>query len=144
MGWNYVINFMLIVGFEITVVARLARYWTAGGGSGGGGGGGVDTGDGGGEGPSILSSGVIAVVPACLILLAVLQFFGPKWYGEAEHFFGMLKVGVLTVFVGTAVVIAAGGTREAGGRGVENYLQYVFVFVVVLFPFCFFFHFLIP
>ncbi|PSR85695.1 amino acid permease/ SLC12A domain-containing protein, partial [Coniella lustricola] len=105
MGWNYVVNFMLLVGFEITVIVRLARFWTAG------------------EGPSIVSSGLISVVPACLVLLAALQCFGPRWYGEAEHLFGLLKLGVLTVFVGTAVVIAAGGTEEAGGRGFENYLH---------------------
>ncbi|KAF3763286.1 hypothetical protein M406DRAFT_228119, partial [Cryphonectria parasitica EP155] len=104
MGWNYVVNFMLIVGFEITVIVRLARYWV-----------GADA--------SVLSSGVIAAVPACHVVLAVLQCFGPKWYGEAEHFFGILKVFILTTFIGTAVVIAAGGTPEAGGRGFENYLH---------------------
>lgn len=102
MGWNYVLNFALIVAFEMTVMMMIAELWVPGH-----------------LGP--VESGLLSLVPVCMLLLAGIQAFGAKGYGEAERAFGLLKVSVLFIFVVTGIVIASGGTKEAGGRGFENW-----------------------
>lgn len=104
MGWNYVVNFALIVAFEITVMMMIAQYWVP-------------------AGLGVAQSGLVTVVPTVMLVLAGIQAFGAKGYGEVEHFFGILKVLVLLVFVVTGIVIASGGTKEAGGRGFENWQE---------------------
>lgn len=106
MGANYIINFALIVAFEITVMLMIAQYWVP-------------------AGMSIAASGLVGLVPSVMALLAVIQAFGAKGYGEAEHVFGILKVLVLMTFTVTGIVIASGGTEKAGGRGFENWQEYV-------------------
>lgn len=107
MGWNYVLNFALIVAFELTVMMMVAELWVLPAGVG------------------VVRSGLVAIVPACMVVLAGIQAFGAKGYGEAEQVFGVLKVLVLMTFVVTGIVIASGGTKEAGGRGFENWQEYV-------------------
>lgn len=115
MGWNYVLNFMLIVAFEITVIVIIGSFWvhpsTSGGGT-------TTT-----TTSTVVSSGLLTAVPACLAVLVGIQAFGAKGYGEAEHIFGILKVVILMVFVITGIVIVSGGTKEAGGRGFENWQE---------------------
>lgn len=103
MGWNYVLNFVLIVAFEMTVVVMLAQYWR--------------------PGLSIRESGLFLVVLGLLPLLALHLLLGGKGYSEAETGFSVVKVGVLAMFMVVAIVIATGGTPDAGGRGFENYLK---------------------
>lgn len=105
MGWNYVLNFVLIVAFEMTVIVMLAQYWR--------------------PGLSVLESRLFLVVLALLPLLALHLLLGGKGYSEAEMGFSVVKVGVLALFMVVAIVIATGGTPEAGGRGFENYMEYV-------------------
>lgn len=108
MGWNYVVNFALIVAFEITVVSALVQYWVP-------------------AGKGAVGSGAIAVVPASMGLLAGIQAFGAKGYGEVERGFGILKVLVLSIFVVTGIVITSGGTEEASSRGLEGWRGYVLI-----------------
>ncbi|ORY56335.1 amino acid permease/ SLC12A domain-containing protein, partial [Pseudomassariella vexata] len=84
MGWNYVMNFILIVPFEITVMVLVAKYWKT----------------------DINSLWLVPVIITGLFGIAAL---GAKWYAEAEHAFGILKVAILATFTITAVVICAGG-----------------------------------
>lgn len=109
MGWNYVLNFNLIVAFELTVMMMIAQYWCPPGP----------------VGASTVQSGLIALVPACVLVLVGIQAFGAKGYGRAEQGFGILKVLVLVTVVIVGIVIASGGTKEAGGRGLENWQGYV-------------------
>lgn len=101
MGWNYVVNFMLIVGFEITVIVRTLKYWY-------------------GEDVDIVAGGLIAAVPVCQVLLALGQVWGPAWYGDVERVFSVVKVTTLMVFNVVAVVIAV----RHGGSAFENYQKY--------------------
>ncbi|KAK7736720.1 hypothetical protein SLS53_006930 [Cytospora paraplurivora] len=96
MGWNYNINFMLIVPFEITVIILIERFWGA-------------------DVPKV------ALVPVFILGLAAVHLFGARTYAEVERALGIAKILVLMAFVVTGIVIAAGGTREAGGRGFENW-----------------------
>lgn len=100
MGWNYVINFILVVPFEITVMILICKYWNN-------------------DLPGV------AVVPAFIAVLFFIQAFGAKWYAEAEHGFGLLKVGILVIFTITGIVIAAGGKKSEGGQGISNWAEYV-------------------
>lgn len=106
MGWNYVLNFNLIVAFELTVMMMIAQFWIP---------------------PEVsnVRSGLIALVPACVVVLVVIQAFGAKGYGRVEQVFGVMKVLVLLTVVVVGIVIATGGTKEAGGRGFENWQGYV-------------------
>ncbi|KAK2608129.1 hypothetical protein N8I77_006761 [Diaporthe amygdali] len=96
MGWNYNINFMLIVPFEITVIILIERYW----------------------GDAVPD---IALVPVLIVGLFAVHILGAKAYAEVERALGIAKIIVLVMFTITGVVIAGGGTREANGRGFENW-----------------------
>lgn len=100
MGWNYVLNFVLIVAFEIAVIVMATQYFWP-------------------EGPTYLM--VLSMLP----LLALHLWLGGKGYSETEFGFSILKIGVLVLFTVLAIVIASGGTPDAGGRGFENYQKYV-------------------
>lgn len=96
MGWNYNVNFMLIVPFEATVVIIIQRYW-------------------GGAVPGL------ALVPVFILGLFAVHVFGAKAYAEVERALGIAKIVILMIFTITGVVIAGGGTSEADGRGFENW-----------------------
>ncbi|KAK7999152.1 amino acid permease [Apiospora marii] len=91
MGWNYVINFLLIVPFEITVMILITQYWYT---------------------PN--TGWFVPVVIAALFSIAAA---GAKWYAEAEHAFGLAKVGVIVLFIITAIVICAGGVASDPRHG---------------------------
>lgn len=93
MGWNYVMNFVFVVPFEIIVMVMCARYWN----------------------PDIST---LYLVPIFIFGLVVIYSFGARWFAEAENVFGILKIVVIAIFVVTAVCILAGAvptdTRPAG------------------------------
>jgi yeast amino acid transporter len=85
MGWNYIINFVLVVPFEITVMAMIVSWWNN-------------------------SISHAWLIPIFIIALLVLAACGARWYGEAEHAFGILKVLMLVTFCITAIAILAGSS----------------------------------
>ncbi|KAK8859252.1 amino acid permease [Apiospora arundinis] len=91
MGWNYVINFVLIIPFETTVMILITQYWYS---------------------PN--TGWFVPIVLACLFGIASA---GAKWYAEAEHAFGLAKVGVLVLFIITAIIICAGGVPSDPRHG---------------------------
>lgn len=98
MGWNYNVNFMLIVPFEVTVIILIERYW----------------------GNAVPG---VALVPVFILGLFAVHVFGARTYAEVERALGIAKIVVLMMFTITGVVIAGGGTREADGRGFENWQE---------------------
>ncbi|KAI1104341.1 amino acid permease-domain-containing protein [Jackrogersella minutella] len=80
MGWNYVINFLFIVVFELVVMLLCMRYWN-------------------GETPT---SGLLLAFITGLVLV---NAFGAKWYAEAENFFAICKIAVLSAFIIVAILI---------------------------------------
>ncbi|TGJ84727.1 hypothetical protein E0Z10_g4015 [Xylaria hypoxylon] len=82
MGWNYVMNFVFVVPFEIIVMVMCARYWN----------------------PDV---SVFLLVPVFISGLIVIYLFGARWYAEAENVFGILKIIVITIFVVATLCILA-------------------------------------
>ncbi|KAI1770683.1 amino acid permease/ SLC12A domain-containing protein [Hypoxylon cercidicola] len=80
MGWNYVMNFLLIVAFELVVMILCVQYWL----------------------PDMLPEHIL---PAFIAGLILVNAFGAKWYAEMENFFALCKMLVLTSFVIVAIVI---------------------------------------
>jgi amino acid transporter len=80
MGWNYVINFMFVVPFEIIVMVMCARFWN----------------------PDMPAS---YLVPVFIVALAIIYSFGARWFAEVENIFGTLKIIVIAIFVMTAILI---------------------------------------
>ncbi|KAI0449251.1 amino acid permease/ SLC12A domain-containing protein [Xylaria acuta] len=80
MGWNYVINFIFVVPFEIMVMVMCARFWS----------------------PDISAA---YLVPVFILGLAVIYSFGARWFAEAENIFGIFKIVVVAIFVVTAICI---------------------------------------
>ncbi|KAI0474324.1 amino acid permease/ SLC12A domain-containing protein [Xylaria cf. heliscus] len=80
MGWNYVMNFIFVVPFEIIVMVMCARFWN----------------------PGIPAA---YLVPVFLVGLIVIYAFGARWFAEAENVFGILKIVVVATFVVTAICI---------------------------------------
>ncbi|GAP83235.2 putative amino acid permease [Rosellinia necatrix] len=83
MGWNYVINFVFVVPFEIIVMIMCARYWN----------------------PTISA---LYLAPVFIFALVVIYSLGARWYAECENVFGIVKIIVLSVFVVTAICILTG------------------------------------
>ncbi|KAI0880625.1 amino acid permease/ SLC12A domain-containing protein [Annulohypoxylon maeteangense] len=82
MGWNYVINFLFIVVFELVVMLLCVRYW--------------DT----------------TTPAYCFLLpfiggLILVNAFGAKWYAEAENVFAVCKMAVLSTFIIVAILIVS-------------------------------------
>ncbi|KAI3322372.1 amino acid permease/ SLC12A domain-containing protein [Xylariaceae sp. AK1471] len=81
MGWNYVLNFVFVVPFEIIVMIMCASFWN----------------------PDISASYLVFVF---IIGLIIIYSFGARWFAEAENIFGILKIIVIAIFVVTAILIA--------------------------------------
>lgn len=98
MGWDYVLNWCLIIPFEITVIMILIEYWYP------------ET-----NGARLLLIAAVGIIAT----LGTIQCFGAKIYAEVENACGYIKAGILTAFMITAFVKAG----EAGSKGFDNYLQ---------------------
>lgn len=104
MGWDYVINWLLVMPFEITVIMMLFEYWHPES-----------------EGFRYLLIAAVGLISA----LGIIQYCGSKIYGEVEFLCGFVKIAVLSAFMITAFV----KTGEAGNKGFDNYLQYVLLHI---------------
>jgi len=82
MGWNYVMNFVFVLPFELIVIIMCARFWN----------------------PDLHAE---YLVPVFIAALGVIYAFGAKWYAEAENVFGVLKMTVIAVFVVAGLLILA-------------------------------------
>jgi amino acid transporter len=91
MGWNYALNWIVVLPFELTVAGATIAFWTDPN----------DTGH-----PSI-SVGVWITI--FLVLVTAINFFGVKGYGEVEFWLGITKVVAIIGFIIVGVVINCGG-----------------------------------
>ncbi|KAL7623507.1 hypothetical protein AAE478_007190 [Parahypoxylon ruwenzoriense] len=80
MGWNYAINFLATVVFELVVLVMCIDYW---------------------------DSNLVAyyLLPALIGSLAALNAFGAGWYAEAENVFAIFKMTVLSTFIVVAALL---------------------------------------
>ncbi|KAI0148833.1 amino acid permease/ SLC12A domain-containing protein [Xylariaceae sp. FL1272] len=82
MGWNYVLNFIFVLPFEIIVMIMLSRYWNPG-------------------------LNALCLAPIFIFALMFIYLFRANWYAESENVFGVLKMAVLAIFILTSFFILA-------------------------------------
>ncbi|KAM0335845.1 hypothetical protein ACHAQA_000895 [Verticillium albo-atrum] len=95
MGWNFVFAWLIIFPFELICIVSQIKYWNS----------------------NISPAVIIAPILAGLIAVSL---GGSRFYGEIEHGLGIAKVSALTIFIGMAIAIMAGGvpSDERHGTGV--------------------------
>ncbi|KAG9230019.1 amino acid permease/ SLC12A domain-containing protein [Amylocarpus encephaloides] len=91
MGWNYAMNWLIVLPFELTVAGVTIAFWTDPDGTGT---------------PSI---NVAVWITIFLVLVVVINFFGVKGYGEVEFVLGLMKVLAVAGFIILGVIIDVGG-----------------------------------
>lgn len=84
MGWNYAVSWLVVLPFEITAAGITIDFWR-----------------------SDINIGVwIAVF---LFILAAVQIFGVRGYGEVEFILSLIKIAACTGFIILGIIINTGG-----------------------------------
>ncbi|CAG8953316.1 hypothetical protein HYFRA_00003524 [Hymenoscyphus fraxineus] len=91
MGWNYALNWLIVLPFELTTAGITIAFWTDP----------DDTGT-----PSI---NVAVWITIFLVMVTAINFFGVKGYGEVEFVLGLIKVIAIIGFIILGIIIDCGG-----------------------------------
>ncbi|KAJ5717435.1 hypothetical protein N7488_003081 [Penicillium malachiteum] len=91
-GWDYALNWLIILPFELTAASLTIDYWRAD-----------------------LNSGIWITV--FLVVLTFIQIFGVRGYGEVEFVLGCIKVIAVIGFIILGIVIDCGGAPKGGYIG---------------------------
>ena len=94
MGWNYALQWLIVLPLEIVAAAITVRYWNSG------------------VNPA-------AWVAIFLTIILSINLFGVKGYGEAEFVFSIVKVVAVVGFIVLGIILDIGGGPEGeyiGGR----------------------------
>jgi amino acid transporter len=83
-GWIFILTWITVVPFELTTIGAQLKYWT----------------------DAVRPEYFIAPL---LAVLTVINFFGTNIFSKAETGLGVVKIVAVTVFMGMAITIAAGG-----------------------------------
>ncbi|KAK3317302.1 general amino-acid permease GAP1 [Cercophora scortea] len=92
MGWNYALQWIIVLPLEILAGAMTIGYWNA-----------------------ELNKAIF--ITMFLIVIIVINLFGVKGYGEAEFVFAIIKVTAVIGFILLGIVINIGGTPTEGYIG---------------------------
>lgn len=87
MGWDYALSWLTILPFEITAASITIKFWR-----------------------DDINVGVWITV--FLVVLAFIQVFGVRGYGEVEFILSMIKIAACTGFIILGIVINCGGTKN--------------------------------
>ncbi|TPX11217.1 uncharacterized protein E0L32_001035 [Thyridium curvatum] len=92
MGWNYALQWLVVLPLEIIAASITIEYW---------------------------NSSIPRAVFVTIFLLAIISInlFGVKGYGEAEFIFAIIKVTAVIGFILLGIVINIGGTQDEGYIG---------------------------
>lgn len=90
LSWMYAFNWMVVIPLEIVAASMTIHYWSS-------------------DNNSAAHANVVVWVPLFYVALLALNIFGAKGYGEAEFFFGLIKVCAMVGFIIFSIVITAGG-----------------------------------
>jgi len=86
MGWNYAVQWLVVLPLEIVAASITIDFWT---------------------GPRVgLNAACVSIF---LLLIVTINFFGVKGYGEAEFVFSIVKVTAIIGYIILGVVINIGG-----------------------------------
>lgn len=87
MGWNYALQWLVVLPLELTAAAMTVGYWD-----------------------KTIDKGVW--ISIFFIVVVFINFFGVKGYGEAEFVFSMVKITAVVGFLILGVVIVVGGAPD--------------------------------
>jgi len=85
MGWNYAINWLVTLPFELTAAGITIAFWTNG------------------------DINVGAWITIFLVLIIIINIFGVRGYGEVEFVLGMVKVIAVIGFIIYGIIVDCGG-----------------------------------
>ncbi|KAK0741812.1 amino acid permease/ SLC12A domain-containing protein [Apiosordaria backusii] len=94
MGWNYVMQWAIVLPLELTVCGITIEYWTK-------------------------SVNVAVWITIFMVAIIVVNIFGTLGYAEEEFWSSVLKLGATVVFMIIAVVLVCGGGPE--GSAYDEY-----------------------
>ncbi|KAF1987711.1 amino acid permease [Aulographum hederae CBS 113979] len=99
MGWNYALQWLVVLPLEIVAATLTIEFWTNG---------------------SINNNAFVAIF---LVLIIGINMFGVKGYGEAEFVFSIVKVIAVIGYIILGIILAAGGGPQGqyiGGLHWQN------------------------
>ncbi|RDL29942.1 putative amino acid transport protein GAP1 [Venustampulla echinocandica] len=86
MGWNYALQWLVVLPLEIVAASITLEFW-----------------------PGAAETNSAAWVTIFLVLIVVINFFGVRGYGEAEFVFAIIKVVAVIGFIILGIVLNCGG-----------------------------------
>ncbi|CAF1043221.1 unnamed protein product [Adineta steineri] len=84
MGWNYALNWLIVMPLELTAAGLVINYW-------------------------IKSINIAVWITIFLILLLIINLFGVRGYGEIEFVMSIIKVIAVIGFIILGIVLVVGG-----------------------------------
>lgn len=94
MGWDYAIAWLTVLPFELVAASITIKFWR-----------------------DDINMGVWVTV--FLVLLAIIQIFGVRGYGEVEFILSIIKIAACTGFIILGIVINCGGVGDKGYLGAK-------------------------
>ncbi|OTA66566.1 amino acid permease [Hypoxylon sp. EC38] len=120
MGWDYAIAWLTVLPFELIAAGITIEFWR----------------------PDL---NVAIWVTVFLVILALIQIFGVRGYGEVEFILSMIKIAACTGFIILGIIINCGGVGDRGYIGAKYWYDpgafkngfngFAGVFVVAAFAF---------
>lgn len=95
-GWNYFIQFLVLLPLELVSCSLTMSYW-------------------------ITSVNADVWILIFFLVVVLINFFGVRAYGEAEFVFSSIKVIAVVGFIILSIVLAAGGAPNGKSYGVKNW-----------------------
>ncbi|KAF2134263.1 amino acid permease [Dothidotthia symphoricarpi CBS 119687] len=93
MGWNYALQWLVVLPLEIVAATFTIEYWNGG---------------------KVNNNVWVAIF---LVLIVIINLFGVKGYGEAEFVFAIIKITAVIGFIILGIIINIGGGPEGGYIG---------------------------
>ncbi|KAL2351734.1 amino acid permease-domain-containing protein [Cryomyces antarcticus] len=97
MGWNYAMQWLVVLPLEIVAASITVNYWNEG---------------------RVNNSAWVAIF---LALIIAINLFGVKGYGEAEFVFAIIKVVAIIGFIILGIILTCGGGPQGGYIGGRNW-----------------------
>ncbi|KAG0646761.1 General amino-acid permease GAP2 [Hyphodiscus hymeniophilus] len=94
MGWNYAIQWLVVLPLEIVAASITLTYW-----------------------PGAEKTNEAAWVTIFLVVIVCINFFGVRGYGEAEFVFAIIKVVAVIAFIILGIILNCGGGPHGGYIG---------------------------
>jgi amino acid transporter len=95
MGWNYALQWLVVLPLEIVAATFTIEFWT--------------------KNTKVVDNNVYVTI--FLVLIVIINLFGVKGYGEAEFIFAIIKITAVIGFIILGIIINIGGGPEGGYIG---------------------------